>query len=302
MNVDFSKNPSNPAQPVAAQPTGSAPVIDVQSTAVTDTSAQPAAAAQPSAPAPSAAVATVPPAGPVALAPSGLVLGDKLPDFKDIILPRLNIGQNIGDLGSMYGAGSVIFGQDLVLFTPQKNDPKSGNVVEAASPPVGLVVLGFRPTRFVEKTKGGIRGRIFDTEQQVVAAGGTLDYNEAKLKEAAGMILFQPLADAVCLVQRPAAVANDGTVFVYEASGNQYALALWSMKGTSYTAAAKRVFFTARALGSLRAGGYPSRTVALTTREDSFSGTTNKAWVPVCLIGAPTSPEVLQLAREILGQ
>lgn len=298
MEVSFG-NPQN------ASP---APVIDV-TTPVTP--AAPAAPVQLNQPAPAAPVAEAPastavvPASTRALGPAGLLLGDKLPSFGDIILPRINIAQNIGGLKDQFAPGSMIFGQNLLLFKPPVPEikDKAQNVIkeaEKALPPVNMIVLGFRPTRFVEKVAGGARGQIVNSEEDVPRAGGTLDYKEWDMKKASGMKLFQPLADALVVVERPAHVADDGTVFIYEVEGRKYALALWSMKGTIYTEGAKRVFFTARAVGCLQQGGYPSYLFSVSVIEKPYQNG-NKAWVPVCIPIAKTSPEQLKFVRGILG-
>lgn len=232
-------------------------------------------------------------------APSGLVLGDKLPDFRDIILPRLNLVHNIGSLKDTFIPGSVAFDRKLVVFVPPDVDKATGTVKRASTPPAIITVLGFRPTRFVEKVEGGGRSIIVPDEEQVRAHGGTTDYQEWQLKKASGMAYYQPLADAVVAVQRPDAVADDGTVFVYEVDGHKIALGLWSMKGSSYTAAAKRVFFTARAVGCLRAGGYPSWSYALTTRVETLNG--NPTWVPVCTPNARSTPAMIDFVKSIIG-
>lgn len=253
------------------------------------------------APAPLAVV----PVAPLPVASSnGLILGDTLPDFGDIVFPRLNIVQNIGGLKDTYQSGCIVFGQQDMsapIFVPPVIDPKTKVLKEPASAPVHLYVLGFRPTRYVEKTIGGAKGLIVKTEEEVVANGGTLDYNEHKLKMKDGMKLFQPLAEAVILIERPTICADDDTIFVYEIEKAKYALGLWAMKGTSYTNAAKRVLFTNRRLGYLR-NGYPTRGFSLVTREDDFTGT-NKAWVPVMVPdGAPTAPAVIEFIRGVLTQ
>jgi hypothetical protein len=76
-------------------------------------------------------------------------------------------------------------------------------------------------------------------------------------KKKSGIKRFEPLADAMVAIRRPADIKDDDTTFVYEVEGHKYALALWSMKGVVYTAGAKKVFFTARKIGALR-GGYPT--------------------------------------------
>lgn len=235
---------------------------------------------------------------PAVVAPSGLALGDKIPSFDDVILPRLNIVQGTGELKDSFPQGAVVFGQSLVIFTPSIVNAKTASVEKAGSPPAIITVLGFRPTRFLEKVKGGIGGMIVDTEEQVTLAGGTLNYREWEAKQTSGMKRFEPLADAVVVIERPQEVADDDTVFCYPCDGKKYALALWGLKGTSYTQAAKGVFFTARAVGCLR-GGYPTYSYALSTRTQSKNG--NTWYVPVCIPNKKSSAEFLAFAASILN-
>lgn len=261
-----------------------APVIEVKSETV---------------PAPTTlAVAPTVPVGEVVKG-SGLLLGDYLPELKDIILPRLNIVQNIGKLQETFVKGSLVFGQNLVLFEPPKVDTQ-GAQTKAASPPVNLTVIGFRPTRFVEKVKGGARGMIVNTEEEVTANAGTLDYNEWKLKEASGIKRFEALADAMVAIRRPVDIKDDDTTFVYEVEGHKYALALWSMKGGVYTEGAKKVFFTARKIGALRSG-YPAFSFYVTTRLKPYAGG-NAAWVPICLPAEKNTDEFLKFVNGIIGR
>jgi hypothetical protein len=226
------------------------------------------------------------------------VLGDKIPDFNDIILPRLNIAQNIGELKDMFIPGSVVFNQSTLLFKPPFTHPKDPAQNVEGTKPFNLICLGFRPTRFVEKVEGGGRGLIVNTEEDVRNHGGTLDYNEWMLKKKDGMKRFEQLAEALIAIERPEICADDDSVFVYPVDGKKYALALWGMKGTAYTEAAKKVFFTNRSVGCLREG-YPTRVFAMSTRWKQF-GASNGAWIPILVQSDKTSPEMLKWVASVL--
>ena len=304
-NVTFGPESGESPAPVVEKNITPTPVPGVTVESVT-TVATPVAAP---APAPSQVPAVHNPN--TAIAPAGMVLGDKIPEMKEIILPRLNIVQNIGDLKDTFAPGSLVYDQKVELFVPPVI--KDGEVKKQGSPPVTLLVLGFRPTRYVEKVEGGGRGMIVDTEDAVRANGGTLDFNEWKSKKAAGMKRFECLAEALIAIQRPAHLIAKGSkpedpdpVFTYDLDEifhgkpgpRKFALGLWGLKGTSYTVA-KRAFFTARAMGCLKRGGYPSYVFSITSKEESYPGG-NKAWVPVCIPTAPTDETLLAFARQVL--
>jgi hypothetical protein len=176
--------------PAGAAP---APVIEVKSEVVSTPTPVPGVAVESvntHAAAPAAA-----PSQAVATRPShslsnrgGFVLGDVIPDFSEIVMPRINLVHGIGKLKESFPVGAIVFNQSTVLFTPpllRKNEQLGvDEVVSPALPPVNITVLGFRPTRFVEKVDGGGRGIICNTEDQVRSCGGTLDYKEWELKKA----------------------------------------------------------------------------------------------------------------------
>lgn len=215
------------------------------------------------------------------------------------MMPRINIAQSIGDLGKEFDPGSVIFDQRVLLFNPPIVDQKTGERIKAALPPVEVVCLGFRPTRYVEKIKGGGRGLIFNTEAEVRNAGGTLDFKEHQLKEKDGMKRFEPMAEALFAIARPEHINDDDTVFVFPADGKKYALALWAIKSTAYTAACKKVLFMQRAAGCLNKG-YPTFSFSLSTRWEKYENG-NGAWVPSLIPRKASSPEFMAWVANVLN-
>ncbi len=241
------------------------------------------------------------------LAVRGSLTTDYLPELGDLIIPRINIVQNLGELGKSFPVGCLIYGQNTCVFNPPTS-AVGQTPGKPASPPLEMVVLGWKPVktpegpkafRFVEKVAGGGRGLICNTEAEVVAAGGTLAYKEWQLKKESGMKYFVPLAEAMVAIKRPSHLADDDTVFVYEINGAKYAIALWAFKATSYTEGCKKTLFPARQMGFL-IGGYPSRSVFVSTRLAKY-GTNTEAWVPVILPGPKSTPEVLKFAAEVVG-
>lgn len=307
MEVSFAKSPeTNPVTPVAA-PQAAAPVIDVQATVTAP--AQPAGPVVPPVEAPAAAA----PAAPAetntnrSLAPSGFMLGDRLPTFADVMMPRINMVQGLGELKDSFTQGGIVFNQQFEIYTPQTTRKVSGvDQIVPGTAPLHVVCLGLRPDRYAEKVAGGKRGLLVNTEAEVRAAGGTLDYNEWKLKAAAGMKRFEPLAEALIIIEKPAdapGVApiplDDEPVFIYEVEGKRYTMALWAMKGTAYTEGAKKAFMTNRRTGCLR-NGYPTFSFTLATRNKAYDNG-NSTWVPVLLPLHKTSAALLDFAKGVLS-
>lgn len=272
------------------------PVIDVPATATTPTTQVPAAGPQTEG-SQCTALSVVPKTGTDI---QKFILDDYCPGFKDIILPRLNIAQALGEIGKTFDAGTIVFGGNLALWTPPIFDKKTGNPIRAAGPPLTICCLGYHSLRFVEKVQGG-GGMIVNSEAEVRANGGTLDYNEWKLKKAAGMRRFEYLMDTVIAVKRPEHIPDDGKTFVFAVGKDKYVIALWALKGAAYTAAIKGFFNREKVMGCMREG-LATWHVYLTTRMKPFKtpeGGDGEAWIPVLVAAEKSNDEFLQFAAGV---
>lgn len=234
-------------------------------------------------------------------ATNSMLLGDTLPKFTDVILPRLNIVQNIGALKDSFDPGSIVYAQNVELFIPQVLNAKTGVLERPATAPVILTVLGFKPVRYCEKVAGGVRGVTVNTEQEVRAAGGTLSWAEWNLKKESGMKRFEELHDALVLIERPEICkpqSGEDPTFNYEVEGKFYTIAFWAFRGTSFTDGCKRVLFPARLTGCLRKDWF-AWSWAVSTRENTYPNG-NKAWVPVFLPNKAATPALTAFARDVI--
>lgn len=213
-------------------------------------------------------------------------VNDYLPSADEIIWPRINIAQNIGALKDSFIPGSIVLAQETLLYRPPVI--KDGSVKEQATPPFRITFLGFRQPRFVEYVPGGGKGMIVKTEAEVRSNGGTLSYDEHKLKAKDGMKKFDILAEALCAIEKPASYADDDTIFVHAADGRKFALALWSFKRMGYTNGAK-VIFTKRS-GGVLSKGYPTHSFNVTSKWKATSET-NGGFIPIFAEPLKNSPE-----------
>lgn len=256
----------------------------------------------PSAPVGSALPAVIAPVNPPAVTDSPFAFNDEDIGFEDIRLPRLNIVHKVGGLSKVFEPGEITLNGSIVIHTP-----KNPNKNIAGTEPLIFTVLGFRKKQYVEKVEnyGVDDGMMVGTREEVVAAGGTLDYKEwaaskAAAKAGAGKAKrrFETLATALILVQKPSQIPDDSRViFPHECEGKFYSLCLWGMKGSAYTNAAKHIF-TARRLGHL-IPGYHTQAWSLTTKMD-IAGE-NEYPVPVITPAAKASPAMLAFVARILG-
>lgn len=218
----------------------------------------------------------------------------------DIILPRINIVQKVGDLSNIFVEGDIVFGKETVLYKSPKTDK--------ATKPLRVIVAGLRSDRYAEKTIGGARGSIVETPEEVVEKGGTTDYNIAEAAKKAGrpVPFYQPLAEALILIEKPEGIEDPA--FSYVADGKSYAIALWAMKGVGYTNGAK-VLRTARKAGWLKDDFDPITGQIKLKRGYGFGvwelGTelaqygSNFAWKPVLRRVEYSTPEVQALAAQL---
>lgn len=218
-------------------------------------------------------------------------------DFSQLTLPTLKIVQGVGELSAVFAPGQiVVVGKGDVLIPVADAPPKAGQKGAAAQKPVNLVLIAIsRNDRFSEKIVGGARGRLFDTEEQVLKAGGTPNYDEAK---ATGKPYFERLATALLLVEKPADLTDETGTFALDADGKKYALVFWHLKGISYTNAAKPLR-TARRFGFLKPG-YSSTVVELGTVLKTYGQ--NSAFIPTVRPGGATSDELRKVVNEVLGR
>lgn len=226
--------------------------------------------------------------------------------FDEIQLPRINLAQNVGELGQNFDPGTLVFNSQLTLQLPPPR--AKGGVPQV---PVYVVILGFRAIRFTEKIIGGGMGRLAQTESDVYNMGGTVNYDEAK---ATGKPLFRKLATALLLVRMPEGCEDPSMFpFVVERKEGekditeQYAIATWNFSGASFTSAV-RAMKTWRKLGSFRdadapktdKGAYRNRFIKVTSMLKTFQE--NKAaYVPVVQLDLHTPPEVRDIAKEFLS-
>lgn len=164
-------------------------------------------------------------------------------DPRDLVLARLSIVQKTGERSELHPHGSILLG-DLRLVDGPKN-----SAVGSESDPVRILVIGFRPTQYVEKVEFGLRGNTFNSPEEVVRAGGTIDYKEAQAKKIAW---YQPSTTAMIVVEQVPGTAEQ--CFPLEIEGKRYALALATWRASAYTGAAKPIK-SAKQIGHLR-GGY----------------------------------------------
>lgn len=230
--------------------------------------------------------------------PLPVALPDRQPTLAEVILPRLNLVHSVGLLKDSFDPGAYVYNQDIVLYSPPIINAKTQTVEQAGTPPLIVTFLDVRPVRYFENVKGGGRGMICDTEDQVRNVGGTTNFKEWELKAKDGMKRFDLGADCLLAIERPEVAADDGTVFTFPVNDTKYALALYNMKASAFTVL-KSTVNQWRLIGCLR-DGLSTRSVALSSRTKPTPDRSSTYWCPVLVPYQVTTPEFREWAQSVL--
>jgi hypothetical protein len=163
--------------------------------------------------------------------PVGGVSGDY--QESDFRLPRINVVQAVGPLSEDFEPGTVVLNKDIVLL-PAASDPK------VWGDPLHVTVLNAKK-QFQENVEYGNDDmpETVDTLEEVTARGGWIDWRGEEKPP------WRPMLTALLLIEAPNELLAD-EFSIQGSDGKAYELALWTMKGTSYSRAGKAINTAAR--------------------------------------------------------
>lgn len=170
-------------------------------------------------------------------------------DQGDISFPRLQIAQGVGPLSDTHKKGDIVLDGEVVIGGPEM-DPLDVTVVRIAK-------------MFEEDLPFGGEEvpRIVPTKAEVLALGGVLEWINGEKPS------WKPVAEALVCIKGN----DDVNVFPYSHKKDNYAFALWKIKGVAYRRAAVPIFTAATMYyrDGLRNGSFN-----VTTEKQVFSGNT----------------------------
>ena len=149
--------------------------------------------------------------------PSRPLEGEFLPE--DFVLPRLNLVQSVGPLSETFQPGAFVYNKEVTLTD--------------GTQPVSLTVLRIRKQYQEYVPYGGEEmPRVFDTLEEVRAAGGWIDWRDNQRPP------FSPILNALVLVGSP---FPEHPMFPHRFGDADYGLALWTLRSTAFTRAGKTI-------------------------------------------------------------
>jgi hypothetical protein len=198
----------------------------------------------------------------------------------DLSIPHLQIVQAVGPLSEHYTPGQLILAKEVIIG-------------EAAGDPVLLTVARIKKQYienlpYSEATIG--MAKVFDRLEDVRAAGGGIEWGPNGERPS-----YVPIARAIVVIEAPSVIAEE-PIFCYEHDGKKYAVALWTLRNTSYTRAAKAIYTAANF--ALRQG-LATGCWELTTRREKAGD--NFVHVPVLRQSAKNPPDLVEFIHSITG-
>jgi hypothetical protein len=183
-------------------------------------------------------------------------------DRSDMLMPSLKLVQSIGPMSELFDAGIFVLNGE----TPISN---AGPIAEGGSA-LNVTVLHLRK-QYQENTEWGSDeiAKVFDTVEEVKAAGGWIEWlNNEKPP-------YSPVGLALTVIECPDEQVE--VSFPFEFGDKKYAIALWTLKGSAYTHAAKPLITAAQY--SLKETGLIAGTWELTSKR--MKKGENLVWVPI---------------------
>ena len=194
----------------------------------------------------------------------------------DLRPPRINLVQKVGELADNFSPGSIVFEKQVVLSDGKK--------------PLTLVPLRLKK-QYQKKVPYGesdVMPEVYDTVEEVRAAGGSTEYGDENY--------FQPIAHVQFAVEMPEDAGETADLFAYECGGKHYAVAVWTVASSAYTAIAKTLFNAAS--GLLRNGLYNGK-FKVTSELKKANG--NSYYVPRMAFSGKNTPEESEFFKTIAG-
>ncbi len=193
-------------------------------------------------------------------------------DADDIVIPRLNLVQNVGELADLFTPGAVTYNKEVEL--------SDGNT------PIEVTVLRARK-QFVEALDydSGERPQVFDSLEEVKAVGGTVEWVGNQKPT------YNPVLHVHIVFKAPAGLDY---AFPLEYKGESYGMAVWTLRGVAFKRAGRNILTASKF--SLRDGLFHGKW-ELTTKREKVAR--NSFVVPVLRNVGRNTPDFVEFLRTL---
>jgi len=200
----------------------------------------------------------------------------------DVRLPRINLVQKMSkDEMLEFGIGAFVFNKELKLSNGKD--------------PVVVTALRFKKD-YQQKLPYDAEemGEVYNTPDEVVAAGGTLKYSKEALQE---QTYYGPRGHVQFIVEAPANLGEeDLALFPYEFNGKSYGMAVMTVGSSAYTSLAVELITLSKNNKVMR-GGLRFGKLHLTS-ENRKNGS-NSWHVPVIKFAGANPPELVEFFESL---
>lgn len=200
-------------------------------------------------------------------------------DTSDVRLPRLNLIQKSSELAEVEGwnPGDIAFVKEVKL------------IPFGQSAKVTFITLH---RQFQEYIPWGsdAKPRVFDTREEVEAAGGSTVYKSVNE--------YRPIAHLTMLIEKPANAGDDSVIdsyFPLEFDGKFYSLAMWTISSSAYNRVAVELVRAAKMF--MRNGIHRYPWELSVSKEKSG---TNTFFTPFIKRAGAHSPEMVEFIEQLL--
>lgn len=202
-------------------------------------------------------------------------------DAKDFRVPRLDTAYGVGQYVGKFAAGSLILGKDHLLV--QINEPLRIVILSA--------IKYWKEYISNDQWGAGIRPRQFATEEEVKAAGGTIDWGPNNERPSYGGAM-----DAKILIQKPDAITCG--MFGVEIEGKLWAPAIWTVDKLAYRRAGTAIL--SAAAFALKARGLLSGLFEVKNTIEKVNG--KNTVVPNVRLVSHNSVEFIEAVGQVFGR
>lgn len=193
-------------------------------------------------------------------------------DADDIVIPRVNLVQNVGELADLFPSGAVTYNKEVQLSD--------------GTTPIEITVLRARK-QFYEALDfdSGERPQVFDTLEEVKAVGGTVEWVGNQKPT------YTPVLHTHIVFKAPAGLDY---AFPLEYKGESYGLAVWTLRGVAFKRAGRNILTASKF--SLRDGLFHGKW-ELTTKREKVAR--NSFVVPVLRNVGRNTPDFVEFLRTL---